>query len=62
MAWRVLLGSTLAWLAATPALAHAIIVELEQRKVLNILDDRSVLLNWKMAATFGSNPLKAMAL
>jgi methionine-rich copper-binding protein CopC len=27
MAWRVLLGSTLAWLAATPALAHAIIVE-----------------------------------
>src|SRR5258706_10132890 len=27
MAWRVLLGSTLAWLAATPALAHAIILE-----------------------------------
>jgi methionine-rich copper-binding protein CopC len=27
MAWRVLLGSTLAWLAATPVLAHAIIVE-----------------------------------
>ena len=27
MAWRVLLGSTLAWLAATPVWAHAIIVE-----------------------------------
>jgi methionine-rich copper-binding protein CopC len=27
MAWRVLLGSTLVWLAAAPAWAHAIIVE-----------------------------------